>query len=133
MSLSVAYSVVLGLNYNYELLGPIWDNSGASDNDSIAYIFPQIFEAVLDTLEIPGYAKDYYLARFLKSNFESNQSNPVLEDVYTSWRNDFPDSPFKMNHSRAECPVSIWQGISFCPPQLCILPPLPGYACFYMV
>jgi len=97
MSLSVAYSVVLGLNYNYELLGPIWDNSGASDNDSVAYIFPQIFEAVLNTLEIPDYAKDYYLARFLKSNFESNQSNPVLEDVYTSWRNDFPDSPFNQD------------------------------------
>jgi thiol-disulfide isomerase/thioredoxin len=106
LSHSSAYSAVLVLNYSFDIVGPIWRNSGASNSDSIAYIFPQVFESALDTLGIPDYAKDYYMAEFLTSYFELNRSNPVLEGVYASWRNDFPDSPFSQKVAE------IYKGIS---------------------
>ena len=96
MSHSTAYSMVLGFNYEFQLMGPIWVNSGASNSDSIAYIFPQVFTEALDTIGIPDYAKDYYLARLLASYFRAKQSNPVLEDVYAKWRIIFPNSTHRI-------------------------------------
>lgn len=92
MSHSASYSMVLGFNYDFQLMGPIWVNSGASNSDSIAYIFPQVFTQALDTIGIPDYAKDYYLAKLLASYFRAKQSNPVLENVYANWRNRYPNS-----------------------------------------
>ena len=94
-SYSSAYNMVLGLNYEFQISGPAWRSSGASNNDSIAYIFPKILSETIDALGIPEYAKDYYIARMLFSNFGRNQSSPVIEDVYTIWLSKYPESAYK--------------------------------------
>lgn len=87
---SSAYSMALEFNYQYELLGPIWEATGASDSDSIEYIFPRLFAEALDTMEIPDQAKEYYTARLLVSYFGENSSTPVLEELYSEWKNTQP-------------------------------------------
>ena len=94
LSYSAAYSMVLFFNFSYELLGPLWINSGASKSDSIAYVFPQIFADALDTMTIPDYAKDYYLATLLHEYFGGNQSNPAVEEVFSEWRAEYPNSKY---------------------------------------
>ncbi len=101
MSYSLYYSMVLVLNYDHQISGPAWVTSGASNNDSIAYIFPKILSETIDTLEIPEFAKEYYIARMLIRNFGSNQSSPVIEDVYSKWLIKYPNSVFRNSISKA--------------------------------
>lgn len=91
---SLAYVMALEFNYHYELLGPIWEATGASDSDSIEYIFPRLFAEVLDTIKIPNNAKDYYLAKLLASYFRENSSTPVLEKIYEDWKYKYPKSRY---------------------------------------
>ena len=95
MSYSTLYSMVLGLNYVHQISGSAWATSGASDNDSITYIFPRILSETIDSLGIPGYAKEYYTARMLISYFRSHQSSPVIEEVHTNWQKKYPESVYR--------------------------------------
>lgn len=94
-SLSTAYSSALFFNYDFEFRGPILESSGASNNDSIAYLFPQIFKDALDTIGLPKHAKEYYIARLLTDYYGSHQSNPILDSVRASWRSEFPSSNYQ--------------------------------------
>lgn len=93
-SFSISYSTVLAFNYEYQIVGPAWATSGASDNDSIEYIFPRILSETIDKLGIPGYAKEYYIAKMLLSYFRSHQSSLVVEEVYTHWQLKYPESEY---------------------------------------
>jgi thiol-disulfide isomerase/thioredoxin len=95
MSFSTLYSIVLALNYDHQISGPAWATSGASDNDSIAYIFPRILSETIENLGIPGYAKEYYIAKMLIRSFRSHQSSPVIEEVYTHWQKKYPESVYR--------------------------------------
>jgi thiol-disulfide isomerase/thioredoxin len=86
--------MALEFNYHYELLGPIWVATGASDSDSIEYIFPRLFAESLDTMKIPDHAKDYYIAKLLESYFGENLSTPILEELYADWRYKHPKSRY---------------------------------------
>jgi len=94
-SYSSAYNMVLGFSYEFQISGPAWRISGAAYNDSIAYIFPKILSKAIDAMGIPDHAKDYYIARMLFSNFGTNLSSPVIEEVYTSWLSKYPKSAHK--------------------------------------
>ena len=101
MSYSLAYSMVLPLNYQYQLLGPTWKTSGASSSDSITNIFPKILAETIDAMEIPEFAKDYYIANMLLSHFGTNLSSPVIEDVYSHWQSKYPNSVFSSSLEKA--------------------------------
>jgi len=101
LSFASSYAQVLALNYERHLIGPVWESSGASNSDSIANIFPRIFWDSVNSLEIPDFAKDYYIARLLFSHFASNLTSPVLEEVYARWLNKFPRSVLRTTISEA--------------------------------
>jgi thiol-disulfide isomerase/thioredoxin len=94
MSFSTLYSIVLALNYDHQIVGPAWVTSGASNNDSIAYIFPGIMSEIIDSLVIPEFAKEYYIAQLLMRSFGSHQSSPVIEEVYSQWLSKYPESVY---------------------------------------
>ena len=93
-SFSTPYGIVLHFNYEYQIVRPAWATSGAADNDSIEYIFPRILSGTIDKLGIPGYAKEYYIARMLLSYFRSHQSSLVVEEVYNQWQRKYPESVY---------------------------------------
>ncbi len=93
-SFSTSYSTVLALNYDHQIVRPAWASSGASDNDSIAYIFPGMLSETIDKLGIPEFAKEYYIAKMLISYFRSHQSSPVVEEVYNQWLSKYPESAY---------------------------------------
>ncbi len=95
-SFSNLYGIVLQWNYELQISRPLRMKSGAADNDSLAYLFPSILVATIDTMGIPGFAKDFYTARMLGSYYWGHQSNPVIEEVYDDWVSKYPES---MNRS----------------------------------
>ena len=101
MSFASSYSQVLALNYERNLIGPVWESSGASNSDSIANIFPKIFRESIISLDIPDYAKDYYIARLLFSHFGTNLTSPAVEEIYVHWLSKFPQSIFRTTISEA--------------------------------
>jgi len=94
-SYSRDYSMVLGFNYEYQIAGSIWASNRDSNKDSVANIFPIILRKSLDTLGIPEFAKDFYVAKMLLSYFGTNLSSPASEEVYAQWQKQYPDSDFR--------------------------------------
>jgi thiol-disulfide isomerase/thioredoxin len=91
-SFSTLYGPVLQLNYELQIARPVWAGSGAADSDSLAYLFPKILATAIDTMGIPGFAKDFYTAKMLGSYYWGNQSNPVIEEVFEGWLGKYPKS-----------------------------------------
>ncbi|MEA3479907.1 MAG: TlpA disulfide reductase family protein [Bacteroidota bacterium] len=100
MSFSSSYSMVLALNYERKIIRSAWESSGASNSDSIANIFPIIFWETIHSLEIPEFAKDFYISRMLISYFGENMSSPAVEEVYAHWLRKYPQSIFKNTISK---------------------------------
>lgn len=98
---STGYNMAMALNYEFQLNGPAWRASGASDYDSIANIFPGLLSEKIQSLDIPDFAKDFYTARLLLSYFGSNLSSPVVEEVYARWLSSYPNSVFGSTISNA--------------------------------
>lgn len=94
MSFSTLYGIVLELNFDHQISGPVWATSGASDNDSIAYVLPRMLSETIDNLGIPEFAKEYYIAKMLYRMFRSQQSSIVVEEVYTHWLKTYPESVY---------------------------------------
>jgi len=94
MSFSTLYGIVLELNFDHQISGPVWATSGASDNDSIAYVLPRMLSETIDNLGIPEFAKEYYIAKMLYRMFRSQQSSPVIEEVYNQWLSKYPESVY---------------------------------------
>jgi len=94
-SYSRDYGMVLGFNYDYQIAGSIWEGTSDSNKDSVANLFPIIFSKTMDTLGIPEFAKDFYLARMLLSYFGTNRSGPATEEVYAQWQKEYPESDFR--------------------------------------
>jgi thiol-disulfide isomerase/thioredoxin len=94
-SYSRDYGMVLGFNYEHQIAGSIWEKNSDSNKDSVDNVFPIILSKAVDTLGIPEFAKDFYLAKMLLSYFGTNLSGPAVEEVYAQWQTQYPESDFK--------------------------------------
>ncbi len=100
-SFSIAYGMVLYFSYDLYVSEPTWRASGASYHDSMANVFPEILSKAIDSMEIPEFAKDYYLSRMLLSYFGENLTSPAIEETYAKWQNKYPKSDFRNSVNEA--------------------------------
>ena len=91
---SPQYIATLLFYLESEIISPLWERSGPSNNDSIRYQFPELLYNTIQTSGMPGSIREFLIANKLYYYFSTGNSSIIIERVYSQWRSFFPNSEY---------------------------------------
>ncbi len=91
---SSEYNGALGFYLSSRISGRFWYESGADQNDSIAYVFPDLLYQEIRSLNTLEPIEELLIAKSLYEYFAVGIVSPITEMVYNQWKEAYPDSRY---------------------------------------